>query len=657
MIKNHKFDLLFFLFLFCLSLLLMINFDLRIVNLHEDDGPIFFALDFAQPQMFAGDYLHGIPVEIIMPFYMATSLLIFLPGLIYKYFNLHPYQITWFLTFLQIFGFGYFLYDFLRTAGISRKMAWLGVVIAYPAAIWGWSFTYFESDFDGIFSAAPRIACFPFILFSFSCLLKKKTRTGYFFLLLAGLIHPPIGLFAIGTIAIWSVLQSGLSNIRNLFPRMIVLFLISLVIAAPAFILRWSLPVHPLPLNEVIQGIKLNIHFYPWNFGLHWPPLQTTCIWLFIAILGYRTVKRSNPVYFNLWIASLFSSVIFGFSQVLGAVLSITSFLDLGGLRAFTIAVFTSMPFVLIFFEEHYSSQGFLFRFLSLLFFLLPFLTVQYGLSWFLAISLALLVIVQTLPRDSIHHIFPLSRSAINILVSCLTGIFILFFILGDSIYLFDLPRILIKIIEFFFGYSYINNDKYFLGGAILLAAVFSLLGQKTIVRIRNLNNAEYVDQLVRITSVILLLSYAIMQITNGRTPESLARKDIQQWARTNTPVGSVFWAPGFNGWRSFSERRRVDDTTRENYAYIYAIEEAKEYRKKLLKFYGLIEGENTIPLDTNLLEKERYLAKQFTGEKYRQLGNEFNVTHVVLEKNNNSLLDFPIVYQNSYFIVYKIDG
>jgi hypothetical protein len=653
--KNTKADLIFLLTFFVISLLLMVNFTIQTVDQHEDDGPIFYANDFVNPQLFAGDYLHGIPVELIEPFRLWTSLQMLIPGLLYKFLNIAPYASTWLLTFLQIFGFGCSIYYFLQAVGLPKKLAWLGVVFAYPAGLWGWSLTYAESDFRSILAPVPAVLCLTPMLFSFALFLKNKTKTGYLLLILAGLIHPPLTLYAIGALTIWRLLETGISNLKEFFPHLILLGLISLIISLPTLLIKILIPFHTLPLEQAISGMKLNVHIWPWGFGLHWPPLQTTLIWIFIAYLGYRTVAKRNTLYTNFWIASLISSVIFGLSHIFGAVIKNTTLMDLVGLRSFTIAVFVSFPLVLTFFNQNYFSQRYLFRFVTLLFFLSSFVTKQYGLSWLLALTLAMLVIPSS-PRD--RHITPLRKFNPRLLYGIgwvLTGIFVLFFVLGDHIDQIPLPSIVGKVIEFFFGYIYLYSNVFLLGFGIVIIGFIALIDHRMITQIPNKLIQNHFADFVKAGSIALLALSIIPQMVGDRNPEAFARVDVQEWARTNTPVGSVFWAPGFNGWRSYSERRRVDEYTRENYAYVYAIKEAEDYRAKVLEFYGLKKNGQQVSLDSRLNDKEWEIAKNLDENKYHQLNDQFGVTYIVLKRAWFKLPKFRLIYQNSTFDVYEI--
>jgi hypothetical protein len=653
--KLSKADLAFLLTFFVFSMILMVNFQIQTVDMHEDDGPIFYATAFANPQLFAGDYLHGIPVELIVPFRLWTSLQMLIPGLLYNFLNIPPYGSTWILTFLQIFGFGSSLYFFLQATGISKNMAWLGVVFAYPAGLWGWSLTYAESDFRSILAPVPAVQSLTPLLFSFAFFIKNKTKSGYLLLLLTGLIHPTMAIYSIGTVSIWRFFQSGFSKLKEFLPHLAILSLISVVIAAPSFIIKNIFTFNTLPLDQVMNGMRLNIHIWPWGFGLHWPPLQTTLIWIFIGFLGYRANPQRDTRLTNLWIASLISSVIFGLSHIFGAVIKNTTLLDLIGLRSFAIPVFLSFPLVLSFFQHYYFSRGYYFRFITLLFLSQSLVTKQYGLSWLLAISLALLVIAESSRERLVASLLKiLNPRAIRGIALVLTGTFIVFLFLGDRVDQLEFPYLVLKIINFFFDYQYLYPDLRILGLGVLAIGLIAVLDYSTISKINNKFITNHISDLFKAGSIAILALSIIPQLIDDQNPEALARLDIQKWARTNTPPGSVFWAPGFNGWRSFSERRRVDDTTRENYAYIYAIEEAEDYRMKVLEFYGLVNGSFQIPLNTDLYKIESDLAKGFTEQEYEQMANEFDVTHLVLKRIDFAVPNLPLLYKNAYFDVYE---
>ena len=650
-------DIVFLILLVLFSIVLMLNFTIQIADYHEDDQPGFYALFFTKPEMFSGDYLHGVPIEIIAPFRIFTSFMMLLPAVAYKYLNVQPHITTWFVTFLQIFSYGCAVYFFLQTAGLTKKISWMGALFSYPAGLWGWSFTYYGSDFRTILTPYTEILCMALLLFSFISFLKNDTKIGFICIFIAGLVHPPVALYAIFILVIWKLLQNDSSKIEKILPFFFIMVAISILISAPSFLIKNFIPTHPLPLEEYFNGLKLNSHLFPWNFGLHWPPLQITCIWLTIAFLGYKEVKNQSPLYARLWEASLIGSSLLGLSQILSAIMRFSTIIELCGLRSFTITVFISFPLVLTFFRKEYFSHGFLFRYVSLLFLFLPFVVKQYGLSLLLLFSLLLILFSDslthknmTVKKRQLHH-FSIFLAWIFVCSFCISVIF------NNYLNQVEIPESFMKVINYFFGFDYQIIDAKILLLGTMFTLFVALINENVInqIKLRFVHhNMEYLGIIVY---TLLFLIYIIFTMINDRNPEAISRKDVQEWAKENSPVGSVFWAPGFNGWRGYSERRRVDDYSRENYAYIYANEEAKEYRKKLLKFYGLIEGDDTIPLDTSLHEKETKLAEKFDTAKYYQLGREFNVTHVVLKRGDFTAPDLPLIFRNDYYDVYEITG
>src|SRR6187200_3310152 len=79
--KRHWLDVVLLIFTCTFSLVEMRSFDLRISNMHCDDGPIFYALAFKDRALFAGDIQGGSPIDVRVNFKVISSAQNWIPAL------------------------------------------------------------------------------------------------------------------------------------------------------------------------------------------------------------------------------------------------------------------------------------------------------------------------------------------------------------------------------------------------------------------------------------------------------------------------------------------------------------------------------------------------------------------------------------------------
>jgi hypothetical protein len=133
---------------------------------------------------------------------------------------------------------------------------------------------------------------------------------------------------------------------------------------------------------------------------------------------------------------------------------------------------------------------------------------------------------------------------------------------------------------------------------------------------------------------------------------------EVQLWARDHTPPSSLFLYPG-DGWRTISLRRQLSPYTRESYSYS-APYQAEEFRDRLLAFYGFSVEEGERLRGNEISAMEQNLFSNFTESDFMRFASEFGVQYLVLPSiykvTATTDFDFPIAYENQYYIVYELE-
>lgn len=129
------------------------------------------------------------------------------------------------------------------------------------------------------------------------------------------------------------------------------------------------------------------------------------------------------------------------------------------------------------------------------------------------------------------------------------------------------------------------------------------------------------------------------------------AWRDIQLWARINTPKDSVFVnPPAWCGFEVFSDRASIIsicDVGRSIYSSNTAVEELRRIRAYSEPTNGveLLSAQNFLNLE------RRY--ETLSAAELRDLASAFGATYAIMPKRKK--LSFPHAYQNSGFVVYQL--
>jgi hypothetical protein len=640
------------------------SFDLNMATLHEDDGPIFYAHAFKDPALFDGDSPHGIPLSILVPIKVATSAMVWGPALLWRYFDIDPYQTSWLLALIQVAGFGAAAYLFSLTVIRRRTVAVLAVAFAYFAAPWSWTpSNYGEGGMRDSWPYAAALVMAP-ILLAFVCVIRGRDKTALLFLLIAGLIHPGLTLHAcvvVGILWLWRVFDGERQRVMW---RLVGLAAVSVVIMLPSLGVLAMTPIVPLPPTEVITGMRHNQHMWPWGFPHRWPlSLEVTLLWLLLAALAWRCRDAFSQPVRGLWLAAVGGATLLGLSQVFGALLGVPLLLTLIGLRAFMWPVLVSLPLVAYYCFAHIRSGDWTAAVLSSLCLLIPLYAQEYALCWPLVAALLMLDASQGhLSSHSINLAGWLRRTMYGAATLVLLLWSVVFLLVPPSPILPASPSLqaLLPVVWHVRGPLPPLSDRIALVGmAFAIGFAARLLSRPRYSEV-TASTIVYRTELWPSVLSLLVATYASGVLwwpwQNSDTETASTQRlalDAQTWVRHHTPPASLFVVPE-DGWRTMSLRGKLAPFTREDYSYV-PCEQARENRNRMLGLYGFTAEESRQYRGTemNTMQRERFW--QFGETDFLRFASEFGATHLVLPNEQQKWLALPIAYENEGYTIYEL--
>jgi hypothetical protein len=670
---NLAINLLLIFFIFTYALIGMRNLDLRMANLHEDDGPILYAQVFKAPYLFEDDFQAGAPLQLRTLFLVLSSAMNWTPALLWRYLDIDPYLTTWIITLVQILSFGLSIYVLTAAMSQERAVRVLAVVFAYSAGLWGWNPANYGSRSERFFSPyAAHLAIAP-ILLAFACLLHKRNKMALLLLTVAGLIHPNLALYAGAITGIYWLWQGIRNRSSATLYRLASLTVVMLIIILPALLVKITLPVDSLPRDEIITGMRHNQHLWPWGNDRWNFSLQTTLKWLILAILSWRWRPKFSVEVQSLWGAAIVCASIASLGHIIGAVWQIPMLLNFTGFRAFIWPVFLSLPLVCYYWVAHIRSGNWPGAVLSILCLVLPIYAQEYALFWPLIVGLLLVDISQGCL--SAWH-FDLPGWARYLLYAVALGVLLVW----SASFLampFDLKGASNSVLTILAQLTWYNANPFVWNAVgplpqhserVILLIVIAIIGlgiwgwHRLIYTPQDIIPAGYQRSWWPglLTLIIVLYGAKFLWVTwqnaEIEAASAVAYLDVQLWARKYTPPSSLFVVP-FDGWRTMSLRRKLFPFTSENYAYI-APTEAKQHRDRLLAFYGISEQEAEArrgygPGSVYKMETDRFW--NFDENDFLNFASQFGATHLVMPAQSRYRL--PLVYENRQYVVYRLEA
>jgi len=641
----------------------MRNFELRMANLNEDDGPILYAHVFKNPSLFEGDFQVGAPLSLRTCFKVITSAMVWIPALLWRYLDIDPYITTWIITFLQGTLLGLTVYVLTLAVTRERHTAVLAAVFVYVASPWHWNLANYGNGPDWAFVPYPGNLALPFIMLSLICLFRGRTMIALLLLTISGLIHPTMGLYTCVIVGIYWLSEGFQDRNLSVVRLLVGLAVVGVITILPGLFAQAMMPGDPLPHAEIIAGLSQNGHIVPWSgvsarWGYSW---ATVLKWLVLATLSWRWRAKFPRNIQRLWLASLMGASLLTLSHVVGVVWQVPTLMNLIGSRSFQVPTLISLPLVVYYWLAHIRSGDWSGGTLSMLCLAVPLYATEYGLIWLLIAGLLLVDISQghlLVWRFNLPEWGQRSLRAMTLLV-------FIFWIVAFLTMPSDLSGVSSPLYQVILNLTWgvrdappgqLDRAVFVLIVALLGSAAWIVKGlRKGFTSV--VTHRQFQDLIS--WAVIVLLASAFLWVyweneAQQRSPNALAMLDAQLWARENTPTSSLFVVSG-DSWRTMSLRRIFEPFTRESYAYI-AARQAKEHRDRLLDFYAISADDAQRWRGKKLLGIERGLFRDFEEDDFLRFASEFGATHLVLDRSKSRQLDLPVVYENEKYAIYSLE-
>jgi hypothetical protein len=235
--------------------LLIGDFGVRLANTSTDDGLVAIAYFFKYPELFAQDRQLGgwAPVAL-------ASMLNWLPAIAFKYAGLPPEVFYWLFTYLQNILLATAMYRLAVATVQSREVALISAVFALAFRPHWWNAGLF-GDLDWMPYGAWM--ALPFLVYAGAFAFERRLRITAAMLLVGGLIHPVLGLFASAMVATFWFLSLMLEGrLDRLVAPMAVLGAVSVTFALPVVLARAGL--EQAGDSQVLAVVLKNGHAIPW---------------------------------------------------------------------------------------------------------------------------------------------------------------------------------------------------------------------------------------------------------------------------------------------------------------------------------------------------------------------------------------------------------
>ncbi|WP_424628746.1 hypothetical protein [Bradyrhizobium sp. SYSU BS000235] len=623
--------------------LLVGDMDIRLANISSDDGLTSYAYFLRYPNNFRLDSL-------LINFAPAglASILNWLPALSFLYFDISPKFFHVLFLYAQNILLGIAIFRFTYVASRSREVAWVSALFFGAFRPHWWNLGLF-ADLDwmpyaGFFSL-------PMLILAMSFCLERKTFSSTAFLLIGGLIHPILGLFSAGIIAMYWVSLCILDqNVTLGFRRVGAIVLAVMLFVTPGLITTFG--IREIPATVSLPMFLRNGHTIPWGNATctYCMPsfltgLVVTFAFVALAITSLRrdVCSRETKI---LFLSAVVVSVSAGLLHALGYYLGNVFLLRLIALRVTLILLCIATPIVIAVVWQAIRSNN-IAQSLAGSFFLM-------GVSAPVAVGTALVLAPQNNKRDP--------NSARKWISTGVESIGFLLLVLLAARYLPKVGPVLDKHLQ-----SYLPDATwlyYFLPPDRPTRWMWLLIPL--------LAAAPHIEKIfpglhrfAKLPSAAILASVALALFTlrtnAGRGSawthgEAAQFAQVQLWARTSTEADASFITTGtsiYSAWRNYAHRP-VIATYRVGSVYFFP-EAAEEYNKKLYRIFaellGMSEGDVRKEMEgAGYLDLYMRLTSPEFMKLVATIGGDF-----VVRRSSWPTLDFPVAYKNDAFVVYDL--
>jgi hypothetical protein len=246
-------------FIACLAMvatyLVIGDFGVRLANTSTDDGLVAYAYFYKYPELFARDG-HMLNTGRAA----LASMLNWLPAVLFKYAAVPPEIFYWGFTFLQNILLALAMYWLTMVMVSSRESALIAALFTLA-----WQPHWWNVGLFGDLNWMPYGGwlALPFLVFAGAYALELRLGATALALLVGGLVHPILGLFAAAMIgAYWVLFLLRDGKFRQIAAPVAAIALASAAFLLP--VLLTKLGLDEVPSSDLLPQVLRNGHAIPW---------------------------------------------------------------------------------------------------------------------------------------------------------------------------------------------------------------------------------------------------------------------------------------------------------------------------------------------------------------------------------------------------------
>lgn len=616
--------------------LLIGDFGVRLANTSTDDGLVSYSYYFKFPER----YLPDANLRNWAPAGLA-SMLNWLPAVLFKYVGVEPEIFYWLFAFLQNVLLALAMHHLAMVMTGSREAALISALFTLAFRPHWWNMGLF-SDLDWMPYGAWM--ALPFLVFAGAFALERRLIMTAGMLLVGGLIHPILGLFAGAMFgAYWFLLAFRERSTRELFAVCLVFGGGGLVFMLPAILARSG--IEEAPAFHILTLVLQNGHALPWaNPGcgycmpLFVKSLLLVPVMAILALVASRHVSMHKRLSLFLLGSAAVASIAFLLHVAAYFAHNATLLRVIGTRSTILLLIFAVPPAIAYACLTLTEAKPFK-RVLAALFIILP--TIATGLSLLLA-----------RPRASGRE----SVTGFGQWVSraCYAASVAIFALLVVGVFPRARDFVDLHLIEPVIGPGYKSLLFTYLSWgyklpvlAVAIAAVVcaALFWQsrgspgKSVITV-------FAGKGISLIGIFLMTMITVyLLVTNHKTGQAAtsgeAREyyEVQAWARASTAVDASFVVAEtsvYEGWRNYTRRARVSPG---GCGFYICSKSGLEQASKVTEFFAQHGNAGYAGLDSDGLKA---FAKSYGGD-------------YAVRRKTWQPVELPVVFENAAYVVYDL--
>jgi hypothetical protein len=629
-------DRIFLVVLALISTYLLIgDLGVRLANTSTDDGLVSYSYYFKFPERFAQDanLRNWAPAGL-------ASMLNWLPAVLFKYAGIDPEIFYGLFAFLQNVLLALAMHRLAMVMTGSREAALISAVFTLAFRPHWWNMGLF-ADLDWMPYGAWM--ALPFLVFAGANALERRLGMTVGMLLVGGLIHPILGLFAgamFGTY--WFLLTLRERNLRELLRASLVLGLTGVAFMLPVIHARWGVEE---AVAHLLGLVLRNGHAIPWaNPGCSYcMPLFVKSL-LLVPVMAILALVASKHVsmhkrlpLFLLGVVAVASAAFL--LHVAAYFAHNATLLRVVGTRSTILLLIFAVPPVIAYACVTLTEANPFKRLLAALFIILP--TIATGLSFLLA-----------RPRASGGG----AGTGIGKWVAgaCYVASAAIFALIVAG----AVPRVRefvdLHVIEPVMGPGYKSLLFAYLSWGyklpVLAVATAAVVCAALVWQSRRSSEKSVLAVLagkgISLMAVFLMTVITVyLLVTNHKTGQAATSGEaheyykVQAWARTSTAVDAKFIVADtsvYEGWRNYTHRARISPG---GCGFYICSKIGLEQAGKVSEFFAQHGNAGYAGLDTAGLKA---FSKTFGGD-------------YVVRRKAWKPVDLPVVFENTAYVVYDL--